>query len=132
MSVTIELQMLIWSVLLGLFQILLATTFVTIQRGVKWNLSSRNQEPPPLKGAAGRLNRAAENFKETFPFFLAAVVLVQFLGRNSFVTAVGAQLYFYGRMVYIPIYAFDITHIRTAVWSVATFGILLVLSGVFF
>lgn len=35
---TPELQMLMWSVLLGLFQILLASTFVTIQRGIKWNL----------------------------------------------------------------------------------------------
>jgi uncharacterized MAPEG superfamily protein len=130
--VTPELQMLIWSSLLGLFQILLATTFVTIERGVKWNLSSRNQELPPPKGIAGRLNRAAENFKETFPFFIAAVVLIQFLGRNNSVTAIGAQLYLYGRILYIPVYAFDITHVRTAVWSVATFSILLVLSGVFF
>lgn len=128
---TIELQILMWSVLLGLFQILLATTFVTKERGIRWNLSSRGQELPPPKGIAGRLNRAAENFKETFPFFLAAVVVVQFLGRNNSLTAIGAQLYIYGRLLYLPIYAFDITRVRTAIWSIATFGIVLMLGGVF-
>lgn len=129
---SLELQILMGSVLLGLFQILLATTFVTMERGMKWNLSSRGQELPPPKGVAGRLSRAAENFKETFPFFIAAVVIVQFLGKNNSITSIGAQLYFYGRILYLPIYAFDITRIRTYIWSVATFGIVLVLLGGFF
>lgn len=128
---SVELQMLTWSILLGIFQILLATALVTKQRGVKWNISSRSQVLPPPTGAAGRLSRAAENFKETFPFFVAAVLILQILSRNSAVTAIGAQLYFYARLLYVPIYAFDITHVRTLVWSVATFGILIVLSGVF-
>ncbi len=128
---SLELQILIGSILLGLFQILLATTFVTMERGIKWNLSSRGQELPPPKGVAGRLNRAAENFKETFPFFIAAVVVVQFLGKSNSITSVGAQLYFYGRIIYLPVYAFDITRIRSVIWCVATSGILLVLIGSF-
>lgn len=128
---TIELQMLAWSVLLGLFQVMLAITFVTAQRGVRWNISARDQVMPPVTGVAGRLDRAAENFKETFPFFLAAVLMVQVLGRNSATTALGAQLYLAGRVLYIPLYAFGITHVRTAVWMLATLGIVLVLGGAF-
>lgn len=124
-----ELRMLIWSVILGIFQVLLATSAATKQRGIKWNISSRGQEFPALTGVAGRLSRAADNFKETFPFFLASVVIIQLLAKNSSVTALGAQLYFGCRLLYVPIYAFDITHVRTIVWSGATLGIILVLSA---
>jgi uncharacterized MAPEG superfamily protein len=39
----------------------------------------------------------------------------------------GSQLYFYARVLYLPIYAAGIPVIRTVVWSVAALGIVLVL-----
>lgn len=127
---TIELRMLMWSTLLGLAQVLLAAGASTKERGVLWNVSSRERKMPDLTGMAGRLSRSAENFKETFPFFLAAVVLVQLTSRNSSLTATGAQLYFWCRLVYAGIYAAGVVYLRTVVWSAATLGLVLVIFGV--
>ncbi len=43
-----EVTVLYGAIILGLFQLMLATHFVTLQRGFKWNLSSREQSPPAL------------------------------------------------------------------------------------
>lgn len=130
MELNTELKMLFCSIVLGFIQISLAIRAATKIRGIDWNMSSRDEPMPPLTGIAGRLSRASENFKETFPLFLGAVMLVQFLNKNSEVTAAGAQLYFWARVVYVPLYAYDIIRVRTLVWTVATCGILLILAGV--
>lgn len=125
----IELRMLIWSVILGIVQILLATHFATRHRGFKWNMSSRDQVLPPLPGLSARIGRAAENFKETFPFFLAAVLVAQIQLKDNSMTAVGAQLYFWARLIYVPLYAFNVIYVRTLVWIAATAGIVLILAA---
>lgn len=120
---TTELQFLIWSCVLGLVQIFIAAGASTQQRGMKWNLSSRDGSVPPLTGAAGRMSRAVENFKETFPIFLAAVVVVQLLAKNSWASSLGVQIYFYARLLYFPIYALDVVVIRTAVFGLSLLGV---------
>ncbi|MEZ5648895.1 MAG: MAPEG family protein, partial [Alphaproteobacteria bacterium] len=72
---TIEFQILVWSTILGLVQIILAAHFASHQYGYRWAASSRDQIMPPLQGVAGRLNRALYNFLETFPFFVTAVLV---------------------------------------------------------
>jgi uncharacterized MAPEG superfamily protein len=124
-----ELQILAAAVVLGFVHVTLAVVAATRVRGRMWNLSSREQEFPPLQGVAGRLDRASENFKETFPFFLAAVVLAHLLGRSNDWTIHGAQLYLLGRVIYLPVYAFGVIGWRTLIWSGATTGILLILVG---
>ena len=37
----IELQMLVWSIVLGLVHVLVAATLMTQQRGLRWNAESR-------------------------------------------------------------------------------------------
>jgi uncharacterized MAPEG superfamily protein len=36
----------------------------------------------------------------------------------------GAQVYFWGRVAYVPLYAFGIRQIRSLVWLVSTAGLL--------
>jgi uncharacterized MAPEG superfamily protein len=131
MAVTIEIQMLAWAIVLGVVQLLLAATLGTQQRGLKWNVSARDQVPPPLTGAAARLDRAFWNFLETFPFFAAAVLAVVASGHGNATTALGAQLYFWGRVVYVPLYALGIPYVRTLVWTVSLIGLVMVLLGLF-
>lgn len=126
---TTELKILLGSILLGIFQILLAVAAATKHRGIQWNIGSREEPASPLPPVAARLGLAAENFKETFPFFLAAVVIVQFLSKNSNTTALGAQMYFFARVLYVPIYGYNITHVRTLVWGASMAGIGLLLVG---
>ena len=82
-----------------------------------------------MKPVAGRLDRAQRNFLETFPLFAAAVLIAHVAGRHSWMTEWGAQLYFWGRVVYLPLYAAGVPWVRSAVWVVAALGIVLVLVG---
>jgi uncharacterized MAPEG superfamily protein len=126
---TIELAMLACSIVLGLAQILVAAHFKTKERGLDWNIGPRDEPEKPLGVTAGRLERARGNFLETFPFFAAAVLMAAVAGRHNWLTQSGAVLYFAGRLVYVPLYAWGIPVARTLVWAVATLGIVLVLIG---
>lgn len=124
-----EIQWLGWSILLGVAQLFIAAALMTQQRGMKWNASARDGDPPPLTGAAGRADRAMRNFLETFPFFAAAVLAVAVTGSSTAMTALGAALYFWARLVYVPLYLAGIPYLRSLVWAVSLLGMLLVLSG---
>jgi uncharacterized MAPEG superfamily protein len=86
----------------------------------------------PLTGVlAGRLDRAFANFKETFPFFAAAVMMAAVLGRHSNLTAWGAELYLAARIIYLPLYAMGVPFLRTLVWLASVIGIVMLLSELF-
>ena len=125
----IELKWLAWSIALGLAYVLIAATFATQQRGLRWNASNRDGEPKPLTGAAARAVRANVNFLETFPFFAAAVLAVAFTKTNTPHTAFGAELYFWARLAYLPIYIIGIPYLRTVVWTISFWGLLQVLEA---
>jgi len=125
---SIELQMLAWSAALGLAQVFLAAAFVTRQRGLAWNAGPRDVVKPPPTGVAGRLARASNNFLETFPFFAAAVLAVVAADAADARTALGVQLYFWARLVYVPLYAAGIPYVRSLAWAVSIFGLLMVLN----
>ena len=113
---------------LGLIHICIASAAATRQRGTQWNLSSRGATEAPLEGAAGRLARARDNFKETFPLYLASFVLVGLNGKFGMISTWGSMIYLGARIVYLPLYAFDIIYVRTLVWMVSVGGILLTLA----
>ena len=130
-GITIELQMLAWAIALGLVQLLLDASLMTLQRGLKWNTSARDGEPAALTGVAARVHRAFRNFLETFPFFAAAVLAVVATGRTGVGTALGVQLYFWARVAYVPLYAAGIPYVRTLVWAVSFWGLIKVLAALF-
>ncbi len=123
----IEIRMLAWAMMLGLVQLLLAAAGMTLQRGVKWNASARDGEARPLAGVPGRLDRAWRNFLETFPFFAAAALAVIATGRQGETSALAVQLYFWARVLYVPVYAAGIPYLRSVVWGVSMLGIAMLL-----
>lgn len=127
----IEIQMLAWATALGLVHVLVGAALMTQQRGLTWNTSARDGEARPLTGVAARMERGLRNFLETFPFFAAAVLAVVLTERTSADTALGAQLYFWARLAYVPIYALGIPYLRTLVWTVSLYGLLQVLLALF-
>ena len=122
-----ELAMLAASCVLCLAQVVIFSHAASLQRGYRWTASSRDAEVSPLTGVAGRLERALRNFVETFPVFVAAVLLVHVLGRESALSEWGAGLYFSARLVYLPLYAAGIPLVRSLVWNIAFVGIVLLL-----
>ena len=128
---TVELKMLILSVVLGIVQIVAASHAASLQRGYRWTASPRDEKVPPLRDVAGRLDRALRNFVETFPLFAAVVLVAHVSDTHNALTVLGAQLYFWGRLAYVLLYAAGVPVIRSLVWNVATLGILLFVAALF-
>ena len=124
---SIEIQMLCWSVVLGLAQLVLATSMAAKDQGLPYNLTPRDLPPPPVTAVTARLQRAFGNFRETFVYFAVAVLVVSLLNKTNAHTALGAQLYFWARVVYVPVYAAGVPVARTLVWAASIFGLVTVL-----
>jgi uncharacterized MAPEG superfamily protein len=124
---SVEMQMLWWSVVLGLAQIAVVASLATRDRGLAYNAGPRDEPGPPVSRLTGRLNRALKNFLETFVFFVVAILMVTSLHRTTPTSELGAHLYFWGRVAYVPAYAAGIPYLRTVIWAVATTGLALVL-----
>ncbi len=126
---SIEIQMLCWSAVLGLVQLVIATTLAVGDQGLPYAAGPRDTPSPPVRVITARFLRAFHNFRETFVYFAVAVLLVTLLNKTSATTALGAQLYFWARLVYVPVYASGIPFARTAVWTVSVIGLVMVLMG---
>lgn len=126
---TIELQMLGWSVVLGIVYVLVAAGFGTWQRGLLWNVGNRDGEPQPLNKYTARADRAKRNFLETFAFFAAATLAVVAMHKTGAQTVIGAQIYFWARVAYLPVYVIGIPYLRTAIWIASLWGILQMLEA---
>ncbi|MBP0444231.1 MAPEG family protein [Roseomonas sp. SSH11] len=126
---TPELRWLVWSVLLGLVHIVAAAVASTRQSpgGLAWAAGPRDQPQPAPSGVAGRLTRARNNFLETFPLFAAAVLAAHLAGATGPLTAWGTLVYFWARVVYLPIYAAGLPWIRSLVWGASIIGLVMVL-----
>ena len=126
-----EIKILSWCILLGLVYVFVAAGLGTQQRGLNWNVSNRDGEAKPLTGPAARAWRANLNFLETFAFFAAAVLAVVATQRTTPDTAVGVELYFWARLVYLPVYLIGIPYLRSVVWGVSFWAILMLLAALF-
>jgi len=122
---TTELHFLVYSVILGLVHLVAASHFISFQYGYRWTAGNREEVMPPLKGMAGRVDRATINFLETFPFFAAVVLVAHLAGCHTSLTILGAHLYFWGRIVYAGMSMAGFPLIRSLSWNIPTSGILL-------
>jgi uncharacterized MAPEG superfamily protein len=124
-----EIQMLCWSAVLGLVQLVIVTVLAIKDQGPAYNISCRDASAPPVTVLTARLQRAFGNYRETFVYFAVAVLVVTLLNKTNAHTAFGAQLYFWARLVYVPVYAAGLAGVRTAVWTVSFIGLVMVLVG---
>ncbi|TAN04597.1 MAG: hypothetical protein EPN36_08235 [Rhodanobacteraceae bacterium] len=124
-----ELMWLGWSIVLGLVYVLAAAALGTWQRGLKWNVGNRDGDPKPLAGMAARAARANRNFLETFAFFAAATLAVLLAHKSNTWSVMGAQIYFWARVIYLPVYIVGIPYLRTLVWAASFWGILQLLEA---
>jgi uncharacterized MAPEG superfamily protein len=64
-----------------------------------------------------------------FVFFAAMAIAVVLTQRNDAHTALGAEVYFWARLAYLPIYLIGIPYLRTAVYAVSLWGLLQLLEA---
>ena len=126
----IELQMLVWSAALALVQMLVAVVGAQGQLGLPM-LAGNRDVMPPVTGWAGRARRAHINMLESLVIFAALVLVAHATGETNERTALGAQLFFWGRAAYAIVYVAGIPWLRTLVWAVSVAGIALILSCLF-
>lgn len=125
-----ELTVLAWGCILAFVHILVAAQAKTRQYGTKWNISARDEELPPPRPVVGRMMRAQANFFETFPIFVAAVILslsTQSMTGSAPMSVLGAWLWLGGRVAYLPLYAFGVPVVRSLAWVVSVVGIVLMM-----
>jgi uncharacterized MAPEG superfamily protein len=124
---TNDLTYLAWTLVLAVVQIFAFAFVRTKQYGTKWNAGPRDAEMPPLGPIAGRLERAQVNLFETLPLFIGAVLIAHAAGVANDHTALGAALYFWGRVVYVPLYVAGVPFVRSAAFMVALVGLGIIL-----
>jgi len=125
-----ELQMLFCAIALGIVQLLIAVLASVGARGMPWAAGPRDEPGAPIGKIGGRLERAYRNFLETFALFAAAVLLAHALDKTTTNSALGAQIYLWARVLYIPAYVFAIPFLRTLIWMASLVGIVMVMSAI--
>lgn len=126
-----EYLLLAFTLVLALVHILAAACARTAELGLKWNAGPRDGEAPAPGPLAGRLIRAQANLFETLPLFAIAVVMAATMDRLGALSAWGAHLYFFGRVAYLPLYAFGVPYVRSLAWLVSVAGLVMVVAALF-
>ena len=73
-------------------------------------------------GFPARTDRAAKNMLENMVLFTALVVAASVGGAAGPTVELGARIFFWARIVYIPIYMIGIPVARTGVWAISVIG----------
>lgn len=123
-----EIRILAFGALLLLIHIFAAAHLKTRQYGAQWNMGARDEKLPPLRPIAGRLVRAQQNFQETFPIAIVALVGVVMAGRTTEWTALGGWIWLGARVIYLPLYAMGVPVVRTLAFAVSLAGLVMVLT----
>ena len=124
---TPDLQMLVWSAALALVQMLVAVLGAMGQVGLT-RLAGNREGLAEMTGWPGRARRAHLNMLESLVIFAVVVLVAHVAGRANETTALGATLFFWGRVAFALVYLAGIPWLRTLVWLVSVAGILLIFS----
>ena len=73
--------------------------------------------------------RTARNTLENFVLFAAIALVAQAAAAQSPRLLLGAQIFFWSRIVYIPVYYAGIRYLRTAFWVASIVGLGMMVSA---
>ena len=125
-AVPTEIALLGWSIPLVAVHIVLAAQLGNREHGLKWAAGPRDEPAPPPSPLLGRARRAQANLLETYPLFVAAVLAVAVVGRFDLWSLVGAHLYVWARVAYLPLYLAGVPLVRSLVWNLGLLGTFMV------
>jgi uncharacterized MAPEG superfamily protein len=122
---SLELQLLVCAVALTVVQVVVAVVGSATQVGMAPLMGNRDGLAE-FTGWVGRAHRAHRNMLESLVLFTALVLVAHAAGRENATTALGAQLFIWGRAAFAVIYIVGIPYLRTAAWTVALAGLVLI------
>jgi uncharacterized MAPEG superfamily protein len=128
---TTDLALLAYSALLTWLMLLVASALHTktwTLAGIKLGLGNRD-DLPERSPVAGRADRAAKNMLENLVLFAALLFAARAAGADRARIELAAQLFFWARLVYFPLYLAGIRYLRTVVWTVGVVGLALLFAA---
>jgi len=120
-----DLTYLLYSVILCFVQVVIAATGANQQVGLP-TLAGNRQGLPDIVGWGGRARRAHLNMIENLVLFAALVLIAAAAGKANATTALGAAIFFWGRLAYAVIYLIGIPWLRTLAWFVSVIGMAMI------
>ena len=88
------------------------------------------EKDEPCDGFPARTERAAKNMLENMVLFTALALVASIAGVTHPNVELGARIFYWARLVYIPIYLIGIPVARTAVWTISVIGMALIFAAV--
>jgi uncharacterized MAPEG superfamily protein len=122
---SMDLKYLLFSVLLAFVQVLIAAASANQAVGLG-TLAGNREGLAELPGFAGRARRAHLNMIENMVLFTALVLVTAVAGKANAMTAMGALIFFWARLVYAVIYLIGIPWLRTLAWFVSVIGMVMI------
>ena len=124
---SLDLKYLLFSALLMFVQVLIAAAAANQVVGIT-TLAGNREDLPVLTGFAGRAKRAHLNMLENLVLFAVLVLIAHVAGKANATTAMGALVFFWGRIVYALIYLLGVPWLRTVAWLVSVVGMAMIAS----
>jgi uncharacterized MAPEG superfamily protein len=122
-----ELKMLFASAILALLHFMPYLMAYIKHWGMTVAVGNR-ENTPPLPDWANRSLRAHRNMTENLVHFTTFVLIAQIMGVSNEITALGATLFFYARVLYLIIYTLGIPWLRTLVFIAGVIGEVMIAS----
>ena len=120
-----DLKYLLLSTILCFVQVLIAAAGANRLVGLP-TLAGNREGLPEITGWAGRARRAYLNMLENLVLFAALVLIAAVSGKANATTAMGAMIFFWGRLAHAVVYLIGIPWLRTVCWSVSVIGMVMI------
>jgi uncharacterized MAPEG superfamily protein len=85
---------------------------------------------PVLTPLTGRMERTWRNSLENLVYFAVLALVAHVMGDETPREIQGAEIFFWARIVYIPVYYLGIIYLRTLIWAVSIGGLAMMLLAV--
>lgn len=98
-----------------------------------WGISGivgNRENLPALPAWAERARSAHQNMNENFSHFAVLVLIANYLGIATDLTAMGAMLFFWARLIYLAVFILGIPWVRTIVFMAGLVGEFLIVAEI--
>jgi len=123
---SVELTMLVYATALLLLLVLIQATAGVLAQGLTPMAGPRDNLPAP-KPFQARTKRVVDNHREGLTLFAPLVLAAALAHVSNGWTVLGAELFFYARVVHAGLYLAGVPLVRPLAWVVGMAGTLMVL-----
>ena len=120
-----ELNYLVASIAIYFVMIMVQALFSDKEHGLKHSAGARDNAVDKTL-MVQRAKRANANMVESLIIFIPLILVAVITERTNGMTALGAAMFFWGRLAYAPLYWFGVPWLRSGAWFVGIIGLILI------